>query len=103
MCESQATVKTTWTDKDWDKITKWLSSILKSNTVTITFTKKDGTERVMNCTLNPELLPPPLVTEGTEAKKERKVNDSIMSVYDTDANGWRSFTIKSLKHISLTI
>lgn len=96
----QAVVQTTWTDKDWDKMTKWLSGVLKSNVVTVTFTKKDGTERVMNCTLNPEVLPPAPVTEG---KKERKFNESIMSVYDVDAKGWRSFTIKSLKHISLTI
>ncbi len=96
----QAVVSSTWTDKDWDKVTKWLGSVLKTNTVTITFTKKDGTERVMNCTLNPEVLPPAPVTEN---KKERKVNDTIMSVYDVDAKGWRSFTIKSLKHISLTI
>ena len=96
----QAVVQTTWTDKDWDKMTRWLSGVLKSNVVTVTFTKKDGTERVMNCTLNPEVLPPAPVTEG---KKERKVNESIMSVYDVDVKGWRSFTIKSLKHISLTI
>lgn len=96
----QMTLTSQWSDKDWNKLTKWLGEVLQSNTVTVTFTKKDGTERVMNCTLNPELLPPVVVTED---KKERKVNDSVMAVYDVDAKGWRSFTIKSLKHISLTI
>ena len=90
-----------WSDSDWDKMTAWLGDVLKSNTVTVTFTKQDGTERVMNCTLDPLMLPEaPVVTEG---KKERKVNDSVMAVYDIDAKGWRSFKIKSIKHISLTI
>lgn len=96
----QAVVSTEWTDKDWDKVTKWLSSVLKSNVVTVTFTKKDGTDRVMKCTLNPDILPPATLVEN---KKERKVNDSVMSVYDTEVQGWRSFTIKSIKHISLEI
>lgn len=97
---TEMNVTAEWTDKDWDKLTKWLSSMLKTNTVTVTFTKKDGTERVMNCTLNPEVLPPTSVTEG---KKERKTNDATMAVYDVDAKGWRSFTIKSLKNISMVI
>lgn len=96
----QAVIRSEWTDKDWNKMSKWLHSVLQTTVVTVTFTKKDGTERVMNCTLNPEILPPTTVTEG---KTERKKSDTTMSVYDTDAKGWRSFTIKSLKHISLTI
>ena len=41
-----------WTEQDWDKFTNWLTGMLKINeTVTVTFTKVDGSERVMNCTL----------------------------------------------------
>lgn len=94
------TLTAEWSDKDWNKLTKWLGSVLKSNVVTVTFTKKDGTERVMNCTLNPELLPPAPITED---RTERKQNKDTMAVYDTEAKGWRSFTIKSLKNIKLEI
>ena len=80
----QSVVSTEWTDENWDKVTQWLKSHLKTDVVTITFTKKDGTERVMHCTLDPARLPPVVVTED---KKERKVNDNIMSVYDVDAKG----------------
>ena len=86
-----------WTDKDWDKFSEWLSGILKINTVEVTFTKKDGTERVMNCTLEPSKLPP---VEVTENKKPRKENTNNMRVFDLDKNEWRSFTIKNVKHIS---
>ncbi len=94
------TISTTFTDKDWDKFGKWLKGILKVGVATITFTKKDGTERVMECTLDPALLPPAPVTEG---KKERKVNEDVLAVYDVEAQGWRSFTIKSIKSVNLTI
>lgn len=93
-------VETTFTEKDWNKFTKWLKEILKMDVVTVTFTKKDGTERVMKCTLDPEQLPPQPVTEG---KKERKVNDDVLAVYDVESQGWRSFTIKSIKRVQLTI
>lgn len=93
-------IDTTFTEKDWDKFVTWLKGILKVDVATVTFTKKDGTERVMKCTLNPEQLPPAPVTEG---KKERKVNESILSVYDVEVKGWRSITIKSIKQVQLTI
>jgi hypothetical protein len=61
-----------WTDKDWNKLDKWLRGILKTETITITFIKKDGTERVMNCTLNPDIVPK---VEVKEDVKPRKVSE----------------------------
>jgi len=89
-----------WTDKDWNKLDKWLRAILKTETITITFTKKDGTERVMNCTLNPDIVPK---VEVKEDVKPRKVSETTMRVFDTDIKEWRSFTTKSIKHLSVTI
>lgn len=88
-----------WTDKDWKKLDKWLRGVLKTETVTVTFTKKDGTERVMNCTLNPDIIPKVEVKEDT---KPRKQSDTTMRVFDTDIKEWRSFTTKSIKHLSVT-
>tara|TARA_Y100000389_G_scaffold179765_1_gene194097 strand:+ start:2126 stop:2293 length:168 start_codon:yes stop_codon:yes gene_type:complete len=39
-----------------------------------------------------------------EPKKEKKVNEAILSVWDVDAKGWRSFrmdTITQVRHIVL--
>jgi hypothetical protein len=91
-----------WTDKDWNKFSTWLKGILKVSDAKVTFTKKDGTERIMRCTLDPKQLPPAPVTEG-EVKKERKVNDDVVAVYDLEAQGWRSFTLKSVKSVALSI
>jgi len=93
-------IYTEWTDKDWDKLTEWLNGVLKINPITITFTKKDGTERVMKCTLDPKLLPKVESKIVTEDKKPRKENTTSMRVFDLEKNEWRSFTIKSIKHIS---
>ena len=86
--------------KDWKKIAYWLKSILHEEIVKVTFTKKDGTDRVMNCTRKPELVPKVEVTEG---KKARTVSEEIIVVYDVDVEGWRSFNINSVKEISFSL
>lgn len=96
----EMSITTSWTEKDWDKFAKWLKGMLQVDTGIVTFTKKDGTERVMKCTLNSKVLPPMPVTEG---KKERKQNPDVLAVYDIDAQGWRSFTIKSVTKVEFTI
>jgi hypothetical protein len=86
-------------DNDIEVFRGWLKGVLTVQPATITFTKKDGTERVMNCTLRGDMLP---VVEIKEDKAPRKQNDSILSVYDLDAQGWRSFTINTVKRVSFT-
>lgn len=93
-------ISTEWTDSDWDSFSNWLDGILHINPVTVTFTKKDGTERVMRCTLQPELLPK---VEIKENAKPRKESTTSMRVFDLDKNEWRSFTIKSVKRIRTVI
>lgn len=90
----------TYTDNDWDVFSKWVKGVLISTTPTITFTKKDGTERVMRCTLRNDLLP---AQEINEDKTPRKYSDKVMSVYDVDAQGWRSFTINAVKRVEFEL
>ena len=81
---------------------KWLKDILTVTEATVTFTKVDGTERVMRCTLEADKLPPVVIKEDS---KPRKVSDSTkaLRVFDVEKNEWRSFTIKNIKKIELTI
>ena len=76
---------------------RWLKSHLKHGPVTVVFTKKDGTERAMLCTIKPDLVHP--VEEGTEPKREKKTNEDVMSVYDLEVKGWRSFRWDSVKQV----
>jgi hypothetical protein len=67
-----------------------LVDLLQHNVVSVTFIKVDGTERTMPCTLDGALIPPPVVVEGHEARA-KKANPAVVSVWCTDAAGWRSF------------
>ena len=64
-------------------------SALQTGVRTITFTKKDGTERVMKATLQESVVPP---TTGTRTAPENN-----LVVFDTENNGWRSVIIKNIK------
>jgi len=91
-----------WTESDWDKFSNWLTGMLKINeSVTVTFTKVDGTERVMNCTLKPELLPEakPLA----EGKTPRKESTTSIRVFDLEKQEWRSFTTKNVTRVEFSI
>jgi hypothetical protein len=96
-------VKPNMTEEDWGDFSLWLKDMLKVGPVTVTFTKKDGTVRVMECTLDSNLIPPAPVTEGAEPKKKKTVNENTMAVYDLEAKAWRSFTIRAVSRVQLKL
>jgi hypothetical protein len=74
-----------------------IATILANGIHTVKFTKVDGTERTMPCTLDATILP---VVEIIEEKKApRKINVETMRVYVTDINEWRSFRIENVIEI----
>jgi len=78
-----------------------LKKLLLENILTVVFTKKDGTEREMRCTLKAEHLPIVEKHEDDEAKKDKKQSDTSIAVWDLDKSAWRSFRIDSV--VSYTI
>jgi len=90
-----------WSDTEWKTFSDWMISMLKMGPATVVFTKKDGTERTMRCTLEPAALPKVKVTE--DKKADRKKSDTSVAVYDTEAAGWRSFTVRSVKQFKFEI
>jgi hypothetical protein len=93
---------------------KWLKSHLAFGPVTVTFTKKDGTERVMECTTSPSLVPADTIEEVhytntdnpidfPKPKKERKANEDVCPVYDIESKHWKSFRWDSIKSVSFTL
>jgi hypothetical protein len=90
---------TTLSEKDVKIFKRWLKSHLAYGPTTVVFTKKDGTERVMNCTTNTDLVPAVEIVESAEAKPARKVNEEVMPVYDLEAKAWKSFRWDSIKQV----
>lgn len=76
----------------------WRNEFLKSNlqtsVVNVTFIKKDGTQRVMRCTLRPDLLPQQ--TDLEEAVQKKTPNPDVLAVWDLEKEGWRSFRYDSI-------
>jgi hypothetical protein len=71
---------------------------LAAGPVVVTFTKKDGTERIMPCTTSPTIIM--FKTGGKDISAGSTPNalaDKVASVYDLEVDGWRSFRWDSLK------
>lgn len=76
---------------DRDSILK----ILASDVAAVTFTKKDGTERVMRCTRDLKRAP------HAPVPKNPNFEDSpdVIRAYDLEAEGWRSFIVSNVKSV----
>lgn len=76
-----------------------LKNLLSLGTLQVTFTKKDGTERVMKCTTKPSCIPEDMQPIGESIIKENK---EVLRAFDIENNGWRAFRIDSIKDFTLT-
>lgn len=72
--------------------------MLKTETVDLEFIKKDGTLRVMTCTLQEDKLPAQVDVE--EHVQKKVPNPDILVVFDVINQGWRSFRWDSLKKVN---
>jgi len=77
-----------------------LKANLQNGTGTIVFTKTDGSERTMKCTLKSDLLPVVEIKEGAKVKVE---NPEVLSVWDLENSGWRSFRLDSIISANVTL
>jgi hypothetical protein len=81
-----------WNEFTVEQRNLWLLSALKED-LTITFTKVDGTERVMPCTLRSDALPPVALAEHHKTKVYKP---ETISVWCLDKNEWRSFRVMNV-------
>jgi hypothetical protein len=80
-----------------------IKTVLTENVAEITFTKKDGTERLMKCTLKSDIVPERDVVGviGKVEEKTRLVNTEVLPVWDIVKSAWRSFRVDSVKAIKV--
>ena len=71
-----------------------LREMLSKGVLSVTFLKKDGTERTMKCTLKPDLLPPQ--TDLEEAVEKKAPRTESIAVWDLEKEAWRSFRFDSI-------
>ena len=79
---------------------EWLLKALRSGPVTVNFTKTDGTERAMACTLDESIIPTEFAPKAkVEGEVERKKSVDAVAVFDLEKEGWRSFRWDSVKSV----
>jgi hypothetical protein len=71
---------------------------LRSKEMIVTFNKVNGDERVMTCTLKPELIPESVQPKETGREPSAKELENIR-VYDVNAEGWRSFKVANVTNV----
>lgn len=88
-----------WSDAEKQQFRNWLKGVLTTEDVSVTFTKRDGTERVMKATLKESAIP------QTEKKTERTraPNDDVISVVDVELGEWRSIRYDSITQVRFTL
>jgi len=104
-----------WTEVQWTNFKWWLENLLRGEVVEVIFTKTDGSERVMRCTMDPLV-----VAAGVKILEERRARTASetagdappkksrpkpkekpdnLTVWDIDVGDWRSFKVRSLTNI----
>lgn len=68
---------------------------LRENTCRVKFTKVNGEERDMRCTLLQKLIPSDQMPKGSTLEESNKSED-VIRVFDVTANGWRSFKVDNV-------
>jgi hypothetical protein len=69
----------------------------------IEFTKVNGEDRSMQCTLREDLLPIQgrLLAEDVVEAHQNTINHELITVWSTEANGWRAMRTKNIKSVKL--
>ena len=67
-----------------------MKEMLQTSQCRVIFTKLNGEERNMVCTLREDIIPSATKDPITQ-KKVRDLNEEVLAVWDTKAEGWRSF------------
>ena len=101
-------------DQVKEQIRSWVRGLLTNSEVTVTFTKADGTDRDMLCTLDhsriPVVIAKPISTTAPvdgivrESRKPKKEPDPhSIRVFDLEKQEWRSFRFERLKKVTATL
>ena len=78
-----------------------LKNQLEQNVLVVDFTKLNGDKRVMTCTLREDIKPPATKTDTMSQKAVREVSDAVVSVWDVNAKGWRSFRYDRINAVDI--
>jgi len=79
-----------------------LKDFLHGEIIEVGFTKKNGDERVMRCTLMSDKIPESMAPKNIGNPPDEE-NRDYMNVFDVEAQGWRSFIMSSIKYVKTNL
>jgi len=91
-------------DKEFEEFKTWTLGVLhddKIKDLCVTFTKQDGTERAMQCTLVEGRIPTDKTPKNTSTSTTS--SGSAVRVFDTEKSEWRSFRWESVTKVEFTL
>ena len=78
-----------------------LKTLLEHNVVTVDFLKLNGDRRVMTCTLRSDIKPKATKTDPITQTAVRETAEPVVSVWDVNAQGWRSFRYERINSVDV--
>jgi hypothetical protein len=78
---------------------EYMRGYLSENTATVTFTKKDGTTRVMRCTRDSNLIPSEKLAKEDPNKPAKVPTGDAVQAFDLDIGEWRAFNTGNITRI----
>lgn len=78
-----------------------LKNLLKQNVVKVDFLKLNGDRRVMTCTLREDMKPRATKDDTMSQTAVREISDLVISVWDVNAKGWRSFRYDRVSNVDI--
>lgn len=91
-------------EREFEEFKNWTLGLLRDDNtkdLCVTFTKKDGTERKMFCTLVEGRIPSDKLPKGEGAQSQ--TSGSAVRVFDTEVNEWRSFRWDSVTKVEFNL
>jgi hypothetical protein len=82
-------------DKEYNDFRESVFQKLRTDIVNVCFTKADGSERKMLCTLVESKIPEDKRPKNTETQSGSTAGSSVR-VFDTEKQEWRSFRFESV-------
>ena len=91
-------------EKEFEEFKTWTLGVLHDRNIKdlcVTFTKQDGSERAMRCTLVEEAIPQDKQPKTQSATSQTA--GSAVRVFDIEKQEWRSFRWDSVTKVEFTL
>ena len=94
-------------EQEFEEFKNWTLGLLRDENiksgVCVTFTKKDGSERRMSCTLVESRIPSDKRPKSANEGEATSTAGSAVRVFDTKIGEWRSFRWDSVKKVEVDL